>query len=163
MDGSKYYIFFKNFIWHIVIETMHIFSETLKGPKGQSCGAYLIPNIEREYLPRRFNVTFKIIKGQTRNLLWSVGLWYYNSSSCGPLRTIIIIYVPGYIWQRCWLLVTIDTIMAFDTNGLSYDKIAMGKIMASSVPQPKKNQMAKTTNTELFPMEPPYLIDAAQP
>ena len=38
-----------------------------------------------------------------------------------------------------------------------------GKIMAWSVPQPKENQMAKTTNTELFLMEPPYLINAAQP
>ena len=79
--------------------------------------------------------------------------WDY-SSSYGPLRTIIVIYALGYIWQRCWLLVTIDTIMTFDTNGISYDKIAMGKIMAWSVRQSKENQIAKTTNTELFLMEP---------
>ena len=53
--------------------------------------------------------------------------------------------------------------MTFDTNGISYDKIALGKIMALSVPQPKEYQIAKTTNTELFLMEPSYLIDATQP
>ena len=77
-------------------------------------------------------------------------IWYYNSSSYGPLRTIIVIYAPGYIWQNFWLLVTKDTIKIFDTNGISNDKIAMGKMMAWSVPQPKENQIAKTTNTELF-------------
>ena len=51
-------------------------------------------------------------------------------------------------------MVTIDTIMTFDTNGISYDEIAMGKIMAWSVRQSKENQIAKTTNTELFLMEP---------
>ena len=40
--------------------------------------------------------------------------------------------------------------MIFDTNGTSNDKIAMGKMMAWSVPHPKENQIAKTTNTELF-------------
>ena len=53
--------------------------------------------------------------------------------------------------------------MTIDTNGISYDKIAMGKIMAWSVPPPKENQIAKTTNTELFLMEPSYLIDATKP
>ena len=53
--------------------------------------------------------------------------------------------------------------MIFNRNGISYDKIAMGKMMAGSVPQPKENQIAKTTNTELFLMEASYLIDAAQP
>ena len=45
--------------------------------------------------------------------------------------------------------------MTFDTNGISYNKIAMGKIMAWSVPPPKENQM--------FLMEPSYLIDATKP
>ena len=78
-----------------------------------------------------------------------MGIWYYNSSSCGPLGTIIGMYAPGYIWQNFWLLVTIDTIVIFDTNGTSRpnDKIALGKMVAWSVPQPKENQMAKTTNT----------------
>ena len=82
--------------------------------------------------------TFKKTKGQ--HLLWSVGIRYYNSSSYGPLRTIIVIYAPRYIWQNLWLLVTIDTIMIFDTNGTSNDKIAMGKMMAWFVPQPKENK-----------------------
>ena len=51
---------------------------------------------------------------------------YYNSSSYGPLGTITVIYAPGYIWQRCWLLVKIDTIMRIDTIGINYDKVAMG-------------------------------------
>ena len=53
--------------------------------------------------------------------------------------------------------------MIFDTNGISYDKIAMGKMMAGSVPEPKENQIAQTTNTELFLMKAFYLIEAAQP
>ena len=44
-----------------------------------------------------------------------------QSPSYGPLGRIIYIYVPGYIWQRCWLLVTINTIMIFDTDGIRYD------------------------------------------
>ena len=53
--------------------------------------------------------------------------------------------------------------MTFDANGIRYDKIALGKIMAWSVPQYKEYQIVKTTNTELFLMEPSYLIDAVQP
>ena len=57
-------------------------------------------------------------------------MWYYNSSSYGPLKTIIVIYAHGYIGQSCWLLVTIGTMLKFDSNCIGYDKIAMGKMMA---------------------------------
>ena len=48
--------------------------------------------------------------------------------------------------------------MIFDTNGVSYDKIAMGEMMAWSVPEPKINQIAKTPNAELFLLEASYFV-----
>ena len=96
-------------------------------------------------------------------MLWSLGIWYYISSSYGPLRTTIVIYATGYIWQRCCLLVTRDTATISDTNGISYDRIAMAEMIAWSASQPKENQIAKTANTELFLKEASYLIYAAQP
>ena len=49
--------------------------------------------------------------------------------------------------------------MIFDTNGISYDKIAMGKWWRGLFPI-KENQIAKTKNKliDLFRMEASYLI-----
>ena len=69
-------------------------------------------------------------------------------------------FTDYYILPCCILSVTIDTIVIFDTNNVSYDKIykiAMGEMMVWSVLKPNENQIAKTANTDFFYWKRPIL------